>query len=187
MPGNWFSGRRRRGAAKCAATDSIPLTFLRRKKMMPLKYWPGLRYMTMSWTMRGQETGSIGVYTSEDCMRLKYSIKGEAIEQVIEWGWTDNPFGKRRWYGSARFCCRKCWGLTYHSQYEEDWERLSGKAERLRRCLGGKGFISAGDPFNAPPKPKWVRWKTYRAICEKGDRLCFQYAMGFERRCSVML
>jgi hypothetical protein len=199
MPGNWFSGRRRRGAAKCAATDSIPLTFLRRKNMMPLKYWPGPRYMTMSWTMRGQETGSIGVYTHEDCMRLKYSVNGEAVEQVIEWGWTNNPFGKRRWfvcpkcwrncsvlYGGERFYCRKCWGLTYHSQYEEDWERLSSKAERLRHRLGGKGFISAGDPFDAPPKPKWMRWATYRAICEKGDRLCFQYAMGFERRCSAM-
>ena len=128
--------------------------------------------MTMRWTMRGQETGSIGVYTSEDCMRLKYSVNGEAVEQVIEWGWTDNPFGKRRWfvcpkcwrncsvlYGGARFYCRKCWGLTYHSQYEEDWERLSGKAERLRHRLGGKGFISAGDPFNAPPKPKWMHWE----------------------------
>lgn len=200
MPGNWLSGRRRRGAGKCGATHSIPLTFLRHKKMVPGKNWYGPCYMPMRWTMNGQETGSIGVYTSDDCMRLKYSVKGEDVEHIIAWEWTDSKFGKRRWfqcpkcwrkcsvlYGGARFYCRKCWGLTYHSQYEEDWERLSGKAERLRHRLGGKGLISAGDTFNAPPKPKWMRWPTYRAICEEGERLCFQYAKGFERRCSVML
>jgi hypothetical protein len=158
------------------------------------------RYMVMRWSMRGNETGSIGVHTSTDCMRLKYSVNGEAVEQVVEWGWTENTFGKRRWflcpkcwrncsvlYGGARFYCRKCWGLTYHSQYEESWERLSGKAERLRHRLGGNGLISAGDFFNAPPKPKWMRWKTYHAICEEGERLCYRYARAFEVRCSAML
>ena len=103
MVGNWLSGRWRRGASKCGATHSVPLTFLRRKGMMPLKNWLGPRYMSMNWTMNGKETGSIGVYTSDDCMRLKYSINGEPVEQVIAWGWIDSKFGKRRW-----FQCPKC-------------------------------------------------------------------------------
>ena len=202
MAGNWLSGRRRRDAAKCAAVHSIPLTFLRRKKMTALtKGGFSCNYMTLRWTQRGKETGSIGCLTSERCMRLRYSVNGgETVEQVIEWGWTENPFGKRRWfqcpkcgrncsvlYGGARFYCRKCWGLTYHSQYEEDWERLCRKAERLRERLGASDFIEPGDPFGAPPKPKWMRWKTYRAICKKGERLCRGYALGFELRCSAKL
>jgi hypothetical protein len=150
--------------------------------------------------MRGQETGSIGVHTDANGMRLKYTANGSPVEQAVQWGWTSNKFGERRWfrcprchrdcsvlYGGARFLCRKCWGLTYHSQYEDGWERLSGKAERLRQRLGGKGLISAGDTFNAPPKPKWMRWKTYDAICAEGERLCSLYAEGFDLKCSAML
>lgn len=194
MPGNWFSGRQRRDAAKCGATHSVPLTFLKRKGMLQ---FPG--YMTMRWSMRGNETGSIGVYTSSDCMRLVFRVNGEAVEQAVSWGWTSNKFGPRRWfrcpkcwrncsalYGGSRFYCRRCWRLTYHSQYAEAWERLSDKAERLRNRLGGHGPISAGDPFIAPPKPKWMRWKTYDAICDEGERLCDRYAMAFEVRCAAL-
>jgi hypothetical protein len=196
MPGNFNSGRRRRGAGRCESWHSIPLSYLRRKKLLK-----PYGYASLSWTNRGQTTGSIGIYMQPDHLMLRYAIRGEPIEQRINYTDTPSRFnGRRQWlqcprcfrrcavlYGGHRFYCRRCWGLTYSSQYQEPWERQCGIAERIRSKLGGKGFICAGDPFMPPPKPKWMRWRTYNTLVERGEALCEAYARGFEIRCARLL
>ena len=61
MPGNWNSGRRRRGAGRCESWHSIPLSYLRRNKLLK-----PYGYTILSWTNRGQQTGSIGIYMQPD-------------------------------------------------------------------------------------------------------------------------
>ena len=193
MPGNWNSGRRRRGAGKVEQYHSIPLSYLRRTKLLQ-----PIGYITLSWTLRGKSNGSIGIFMQPDHVCLRYSSDGESIEQRIDYAYTPSRFnGLRQWfqcpgcrrncavlYGGKRFYCRKCCGLTYSSQYQEDWERLGGIAERLRDRLGGRGCISAGDTFMPPPKPKRMRWRTYDRIVNRGEALCDAYAHGFNVRCA---
>ena len=56
--------------------------------------------------------------------------------------------------------CRKCRALKYESQYEMRPFRLFNRAYKIRRRLGMPG--SSGDPL--PPKPRYMRWHTYRRL-----------------------
>lgn len=91
-------------------------------------------------------------------------------------------FGGRRWWwlcpntgrrafklylpnGGHRFLARHVYRLGYGCQRETRVDRLMRKARKLHRALGGDGgAIGAESP---PPKPKWMRWKTYeRKVAE---------------------
>lgn len=61
--------------------------------------------------------------------------------------------------GGRRFLCREAYRLGYACQRETYVDRLMRKARKLHRVLGGDGQ-AIGDEW-APPKPKWMRWKTY--------------------------
>jgi hypothetical protein len=97
-------------------------------------------------------------------------------------------FGGRQWYflcpdtgqlasvlwlplGARHFACRATWGrqVAYSSQFSTRTDRAhQGQAKiKSRLCLAG-GF----DPgeWDLPPKPKWMRWRTYNRATEKFDR-----------------
>lgn len=92
------------------------------------------------------------------------------------------PYGGRRWWwvcprtaatsyklflpnGGRRFLSRQAYRLGYACQRETDCDRLMRKARKLHRQLGGDGQ-AIGDNFD-PPKPKWMRWKTYERKLEE--------------------
>jgi hypothetical protein len=75
--------------------------------------------------------------------------------------------GCRVLYGSNSLLCRKCRGLKYQSQYERPAFRLMERAYKIRRRLGRAG--SSGEPL--PPKPRYMRWRTYRRLGRLVDRL----------------
>lgn len=85
-------------------------------------------------------------------------------------------------YGGRRFYCRKCWRLTYASQYEAQWERARRQAEKIRAKLGQPGFIDDTDDF--PEKPTRMRWRTYRRLRAKDRQLMRAYEDGF---CSIAM
>jgi hypothetical protein len=96
-------------------------------------------------------------------------------------------FGGRQWYfmcpymnrrvsvlwmppGARYFACRQRWGrsVAYLSQClgrEDRAER--GKTKINSRLCSVGGFNP--DDWNYPPKPKWMRWRTYNRLIEKFD------------------
>src|SRR6266702_2776608 len=89
--------------------------------------------------------------------------------------WTAPTYGGRRWWfqcprtgrrtaklflpnGGQHFWTRAGYGLGYASQREGRFDRLLRRAAMLNRQLGGKGWATWESP---PPKPKWMRRRTY--------------------------
>ncbi|MDX3968133.1 MAG: hypothetical protein QHD01_16240 [Bradyrhizobium sp.] len=87
-------------------------------------------------------------------------------------------FGGRQWFfvcpvrnrkatvlwkppGASRFCSRQTWGrqVAYHSQFQDPNGRAHLGKERVKSRL-----IAGLDPdeWDLPPKPKWMRWRTYQ-------------------------
>lgn len=72
--------------------------------------------------------------------------------------------------GARRFASRHAWRLqvAYGSQFETRQGRALAAAQRIRCRLGGR-FYASLDEFD-PPKPKWMRQRTYEASLEKAWR-----------------
>jgi hypothetical protein len=97
-------------------------------------------------------------------------------------------FGGRQWYfvcpytnrpasvlwkppGAQSFASRQKWErqVAYASQFmDRDARAHQGKAKITSRLCSIGGFDP--DQWDLPPKPKWMRWKTYNRMVEKFDR-----------------
>jgi len=96
-----------------------------------------------------------------------------------------HEFGGRQWFfvcpdtgglatllwkppGASRFCSREAWGrqVAYRSQFQNASDRAHLGKERIKARL-----IGNFDPedWELPPKPKWMRWKTYNRYVERFD------------------
>jgi hypothetical protein len=85
--------------------------------------------------------------------------------------------------GAMRFCSRQTWDrqVAYGSQFETPVDRTyRGQAKIKSRLIADLD----PDEWDLPPKPKWMRWRTYNNHVEKFDsyeqRLdsqCLQRAM----------
>jgi hypothetical protein len=97
------------------------------------------------------------------------------VTDRIQLTWTEPTYGGRRaWFlcprtarrtmklflpnGGSHFWSRQAHDLGYACQREVRFSRLQRRAAKLNRQLGGKGLDTWDAP---PPKPKWMRWKTY--------------------------
>jgi hypothetical protein len=71
--------------------------------------------------------------------------------------------------GAQQFASRHAWPgrVAYSSQFMTPMDRAQLGKERIKRCL-----IGTLDPeeWDLPPKPKWMRWKTYHRYVERFDR-----------------
>lgn len=67
--------------------------------------------------------------------------------------------------GGYRFWSRGAYQLGYASQREDRMSRAQRQAIKVYRTLGGEGNWR-DDP---PPKPKWMRWRTYERLAERLD------------------
>ena len=78
-------------------------------------------------------------------------------------------FGPLETNGATRFCSRQTWGrqVAYQSQFNDATNRAHAGKERIKSRL-----IADLDPdeWDLPPKPKWMRWKTYNRYVERYDR-----------------
>jgi hypothetical protein len=95
-------------------------------------------------------------------------------------------YGGRQWYflcpvmnrpasvlwkppGARQFCSRQAWGsrlVAYGSQFLAGPDRAhAGQAKIKARLIG------SCDPedWDLPPKPKWMRWRTYNRYVERYD------------------
>ena len=73
--------------------------------------------------------------------------------------------------GATRFCSRQAWKrqVAYASQFlDRDSRAHHGKSKiNARLCSIGK---LDPEEWDFPPKPKWMRWKTYRRYETRFDR-----------------
>ena len=70
--------------------------------------------------------------------------------------------------GATHFRCRQGWGrqVAYASQFLDPNNRAHrGKAKIKSRLIGD----CDPDEWELPPKPKWMRWRTYNRLEEKFD------------------
>jgi hypothetical protein len=71
--------------------------------------------------------------------------------------------------GASRFCSRQRWGrrgVAYASQFADPDNRAHlGQAKIKARLIGDLD----PDEWDLPPKPKWMRWRTYNGYVERYD------------------
>lgn len=74
--------------------------------------------------------------------------------------------------GASRFCSRQTWGrqVAYQSQFLSPTDRLWRAKTKLNNRLCAKGDFDA-EEWDFPPKPKWMRWHSYRRFEERFERL----------------
>jgi hypothetical protein len=107
-------------------------------------------------------------------------------------------FGGRQWYffcrhmglcvsvlwkppGAPYFACRQRWRLPYNSQCSTRFIRAYFGQTRIKSRLCAIGRF---DPYESefPPKPKWMRWRTYKRAKEKFDHYQATLNRGAGRR-----
>ena len=70
--------------------------------------------------------------------------------------------------GATRFCSRRAWGrrVAYASQFlDRDNRAHRGQAKIKARLIGD----CDPDEWDLPPKPRWMRWRTYNCYVERLD------------------
>ena len=96
-------------------------------------------------------------------------------------------FGGRQWYfmcpvtnrlasvlwkpsGATRFCSRQTWGrqVAYQSQFNDATNRAHAGQGRIKARLCSIGGLDPDD-WDFPPKPKWMRWRTYDRLEARYD------------------
>lgn len=191
--GGFGSGRWGFGGGKptCEGCHSIDLAWLRRRGMLEAGRWS-----TLTWSRGGRQTGSITIVAQHDGVRLKYRINDHGgtpvnVDELVPFTYTTTKFnGRRQWlqclkcgrgcrkiYGGRYFRCRQCHGLVHASTREPSYQRTLDRADRIRKRLCDTwGSAFEGDEF--PPKPKRMRWKTYRRLEERYEDLQNQWAVG---------
>ncbi len=149
---------------------------------------PGMRFSWNWWNGDGRPVASINVQVQQGRVLLFYRIRQQGgdwqeVEEHVFLTWTPCHYGGQRpWFvcpgggcrqrvaklylGGGYFLCRSCLDLAHESQREDSATRLTSKAQKIRRRLGGSASLM--DPF--PPKPKGMHWHTYSQLFLKAQR-----------------
>ena len=132
-------------------------------------------------------SGAVAVITANLCGPetgwLRY--RTEHADQLITLVSCPRHYGGRQWYfvcpvtnkrasvlwrppGAKEFRSLQAWGrkVAYRSQFLSVYDRgHAGKAKIKARLIGEL------DPedWELPPKPKWMRWRTYNRLAERFD------------------
>src|SRR5262245_23276490 len=121
------------------------------------------------------------VGTHEGWLRIQLGSLDQTITLVPK----PRHFGGYQWYfvcpvmnryaavlwmpsGADRFCSRQAWGrqVAYASQFADRDNRAHiGQAKIKSRLIADLD----PDEWHLPPKPKWMRWHTYKRYVQKFD------------------
>jgi hypothetical protein len=159
---------------------------IRRGTVRPgTKAGPYLIQWTNSYTGELVASGEI---TANLCGREEgwFRFQAGSLEQWVTLVARPRHFGGKQWYfrcpltgrlasvlwmppGARQFCSRHAWGqrkVAYRSQFLSVYDRgHAGQAKIKARLIGDL------DPrdWALPPKPKWMRWRTYNRLVERFD------------------
>ena len=138
----------------------------------------------IQWT-RNEALIGLAVITANLCdpIRSWLRIRARSVDQRITLVSCSRHFGGRQWYfvcpatnkrasvlwmppGAKEFRSRQAWGrkFAYRTQFLSVYDRgHAGKAKIKARLIGDL------DPeeWELPPKPKWMRWRTYNRLAER--------------------
>jgi hypothetical protein len=143
----------------------------------------------IQWTNNytGEVVGS-GEIKADLCDRDEgwFRFEADSLDQRIILVARPRHFGGAQWYfvcpvmnrpasvlwmppGADRFCSRRTWGrrvVAYRSQFLGADDRAhAGQAKIKARLIGDYD----PDDWDVPPKPKWMRWRTYNRFVERYD------------------
>ena len=131
-------------------------------------------------------------------------IRMDESEQSVVLTPRPRHFGGQQWYfvctvtnrlasvlwmplGASRFCSRHAWGnrrVAYASQFlDRDNRAHRGKAKIKKRLIGD----CDPDEWDLPPKPKWMRWRTYNRYVERFDAYEANLDSGIEEPVTKLL
>jgi hypothetical protein len=157
----------RKGVARLGARTSARVTWTH-------AYWGEIASATINAHLAADGFGS-----------LRVELDGDA-PQFIQLATERRRLGGRQWYfvcsrtgrrasvlwrppGATRFYCRQAWGsrVAYQSQFLDRDNRAHLGQSKIKNRL-----IRDLDPddWDLPPKPKWMRWRTYQRYADRFDR-----------------
>ena len=134
------------------------------------------RSFTLNYSWLGQRMATVQIESRAAGIRIGGTF--------VPYTSTSTKFGgRRRWFGcpacsrpcrvvycrQSVFACRKCTGLQHRSQYTRGLARDLDRIDKLRALIArrlGRSF-EYGEDF--PPKPRAMRWTTYRALAARWD------------------
>lgn len=182
------------GRPKAESSRRVDIRYLKKRGFLR----PG-GIATLSWNIGGEPNGDIRIKTEEHKITLIYRIRlygddeWRNIEEDVYFDWTDcNYGGQRAWFRCPKcnrrvavlygeglyFLCRHCYGMTYWSRCEGDYDRLLRKDRKICRKLNPDG--SDEEPVGG--KPKGMHWKTYERLWRERERIGADMARYVELR-----
>jgi hypothetical protein len=161
------------------------------------------------WTADGQQIAAAIIRADmSSADRGSFDIESWPTGKLYQWIVLEarpRHFGGRQWFfvcpymnrratvlwkppGARTFACREWWGrqVAYVSQFlDRDNRAHRGQAKVRRRLCSIGGFDP--DEWNLPPKPKWMRWRTYNRAVAKFDRYGANRPSGWCLRFSIVV
>ncbi len=190
--GGYGSGRYGFSFCKTTTSDCIAID-VRRWQREGLLTPPG--YFGWNWLRDGEVTSNIQVNVEDGHVILNYRHRrsGEDWKEKrysVYLDWTScNYGGKRPWFlcpvkGCGRrvaklyslgiFACRQCHQLPYQSQLENEMDRATRRADKIRDRLDWEPGILNGNGL----KPKGMHWCTFERLSAEHDFHVNQSLMG---------
>jgi hypothetical protein len=142
----------------------------------------------MRWTniYSGEEAATADCIVRMEKHEGTFRIVMDDMEQTIVLTPWARGFGGHQWYFMCPFedrCCSVLWmppGAT-HFRSQQGWGRRVAYTSQFldsdNRAHRGKAKIKARliadldpDEWELPPKPKWMRWRTYNRYEKRFDR-----------------
>ena len=136
---------------------------------------------TWNWSVNGKPVASVGVLLTDGDVCITYRHKSHTdywndVVYSVDLEWTDCHYGGRRpWFQCPNSCCgrrvailyigdsigcRRCQGLVYESQRENNCSRSSRAADKLRDRLGWKRGFLHGEGY----RPKGMHKTTFKRL-----------------------
>jgi ribosomal protein S27AE len=142
---------------------------------------------TLHWSRDGEPDGSIDIWMDHNALHLEYTVGADdereqveqriAIERVAcRYGgyrpyWRCPRCGRRievvimathgRWWG-----CQRCMRLRYVSQGLAPADRMQRRADAIYARAG-----TESDDGTSIRKHKWMRWRTFNRLMDRGNEL----------------
>jgi hypothetical protein len=156
-------------------------------KLARAGYLTGAMAGGWKWTYQDGTTATIGMTGGRDEVTLNYRVRSNGedwkpVDQRVPIRWTPCRFGgERPWFvcavhsnglycgrqvaklfGAGKlFACRHCYRLGYQVQRGGRMDQAHHCLRRLHRKLGADYDGPDGPP---PPRPKWMRQRTYDRV-----------------------
>jgi hypothetical protein len=164
----------------------LDLNWLARSGFVQFGANTGFREMRWTHSYWGEIANGLITADMSDPAEAWLRVEIGSLVQHITLVSRPRHFGGRQWFflcpathrlatvlwkppGADRFCSRQAWGrqVAYSSQFQDATNRAHlGKARIKSRLIGSLD----PDEWELPPKPKWMRWKTYNRHVERFDQ-----------------